>query len=181
MCIYLHIYINILKWNRLQVVTVQLFWVMRPCHWVFLNISQTHSACIFKVKQSQTSGVSSNNITNSHNILQACWASLGSQMWNMGCPIHPDTIYMGHSVTQAVGHCPLTTEVQVQPQTSLYGITDRQCSTRRGSSPSALVFPCQYHTTNTSYPFSHLPTIPYKKGKVHPCTGTVALYRPYSL
>jgi hypothetical protein len=65
----------------------------------------------------------------------------------MGCPIHSDTIYMGHSTTHS--HWPLTLEVQVQPQASLYGISDGQSSTRRGSSPSTLVFPCQYHTIHS--------------------------------
>ena len=67
----------------------------------------------------------------------------------MGCPIHPDTIYMGHSMTQAVSHWPLTTDIQVQSQATLYGISDGQSSSRQGPSPSTLVFHCQYHPTNS--------------------------------
>jgi hypothetical protein len=46
-------------------------------------------------------------------------------------------------------HWPLASEVQVQPQASLYGISNGQSSTMRGSSPSTLVFPWQYQTTHS--------------------------------
>jgi hypothetical protein len=54
---------------------------------------------------------------------------------------------MGRAMAQAVIRRPLTAEARVRPRVSPRGICGGQSGTGTGFSPSASVFPCQFHST----------------------------------
>ena len=56
---------------------------------------------------------------------------------------------------------PDTADARVRYQVSPCEICSTQNGTVAGFSPSTSVFPCQYHSTNSPYPFIHLPPTLY--------------------
>jgi hypothetical protein len=68
----------------------------------------------------------------------------------------PSITSVNNVMAQALSRRPLSTKTRARSQASPCGICGGQSGTRAGFSPSILVFPCQYHSTNNSYLFIHL-------------------------
>jgi len=67
--------------------------------------------------------------------------------------------HSGHAMAWKLSDWPLTMEAQVQSQASESEICDGESATGTGFAPSTSLFFCQYHSTNASHSFIHLPLI----------------------
>jgi hypothetical protein len=63
----------------------------------------------------------------------------------------------GHVMDQPVSHWPSTTEACVKLQASPHGIYGGQSGSGMASSLIMWILPSQYHSTNDSHSFIHLP------------------------
>jgi hypothetical protein len=60
------------------------------------------------------------------------------------------------AVAQAVSHRPLAAEAGMRVQASPCEFCGAASGTVTAASPSTSLLPCQYHSPNAPYPFSHL-------------------------
>jgi hypothetical protein len=69
---------------------------------------------------------------------------------------------LGHATAHMVSCQSLTTEAQLQSQSSPYGICGEKCGTGTGFSPIIVVYSCQYYAIIAPYSyFIHLPLMLY--------------------